>query len=183
MTKDDCGRLAVMLADEASKARKLEIIFGNWWRHYAVPYEFLATLYTERSVCPYCNTPLDNLAFHADKTPGESESAHLDHMDPLSRGGEDSILNTLYVCRKCNLAKGKQLFVDWLERLDPKQQRYARQVYEEKHGHTPEEFQPGIKQARLTSRRYELGLDESVLRALFKSPIVTGPPERKGPST
>ena len=33
-----------MLASEASKARKLEILFGPWWRHYAVPYEFPATL-------------------------------------------------------------------------------------------------------------------------------------------
>lgn len=178
MTAADSDSLAKMLADEAAKARKLEVIFGPWWRYYAVPYEFPATLYLERSTCPYCDGPLGMLALLTlDSTP-QSPSAHLDHMDPLSHGGEDSIRNTVYVCRDCNLAKGRRLFIDWLEKLDPAHRERARQVYEVKHRNAPEEFRPGSKQPRLTLPRYELSLDESVLRKLFPKPIVSGPPAR-----
>ena len=171
--------LAKMLADEAAKARKLEVIFGAWWRHYAVPYEFPATLYVERSTCPYCGGPLGMLALLVSKPTTESLSAHLDHMDPLSHGGEDSIRNTVYVCRNCNLAKGRRLFIDWLEKLDPTNRECARHIYEVKHRHTPEVFQPGAKHPRLRLPRHELSFDESVLRKLFPKPIVAGPPERK----
>lgn len=171
--------LVRMLADEAAKATKLEVIFGPWWRHYAVPYEFPATLYVERSSCPYCGGPLGMLALLAPETTEELQSAHLDHMDPLSLGGEDSLRNTVYVCRDCNLAKGRRLFVDWLGKLDPALREPTRQVYEVKHGHAPEIFQPGAKQPRLTLPRHELSFSESVLRKLFPKPIVAGPPARK----
>lgn len=177
MNTDDRNRLSMMLAVEASKARKLEIIFGPWWRHYALPYEFSATLFTERSECPYCNAPLSNFTYLDQEITAESvAAAHLDHMDPLSRGGEESIRNAVYVCRNCNLAKGGRLFIDWLASLDPIKQQHVRQVYEEKHDHMPEDFSPGPKQSRLTSRRYELGLDENVLGVLFRKPLVSGPP-------
>lgn len=39
------------LAIERVKLRKLEILFGSWWRHYAVPYEFRVTLYCENEHC------------------------------------------------------------------------------------------------------------------------------------
>lgn len=171
--------LAQMLADEAAKTRKLEIIFGPWWRHYAVPYEFPATLYVERSTCPYCGGPLGMHPLFSLDALAEDQSAHLDHMDPLSRGGEDSIRNTAYVCRGCNLAKGRRLFVDWLEKLDPPYREGARRLYKDKHGYAPEEFQPGAKQPRLTLPRYELSFDESVLLKLFPKPIVSGPPIRE----
>ncbi len=178
MTAEAGNSLAEMLADEPAKARKLEIIFGPWWRHYAVPYEFPATLYTERSTCPYCGGPLGSLALLAPEMNEESRSAHLDHMDPLSRGGEDSIRNAVYVCGDCNLAKGRRLFVDWLEMLDPRRRELARQVYIDRHGHAPEIFHAGAKQPRLTLPRRELSFDESVLRKLFPKPIVSGPPTR-----
>lgn len=170
--------LAEMLATEAAKARKLEVIFGPWWRHYAVPYEFPVTLYVERSACPYCGGPLGTLALLTADAGAEEESAHLDHMDPLSRGGEDSIRNAAYVCRDCNLAKGRRLFVDWLGKLAPAHQDSARQLYEDKHGHAPDAFVPGQKQPRLTLPRFELSFDEAVLRQLFPKPIVSGPPAR-----
>lgn len=179
MTIAPGGSLAVMLAEEAAKAKKLEVLFGPWWRHYAVPYEFPATLYVERSTCPYCGGPLGVLALLAPDTTEESQSAHLDHMDPLSRGGEDSIRNALYVCRDCNMAKGKRLFINWLDKLDCTRRAPVRQIYEMKHGHAPEAFQPGTKQARLTLPRYELAFDEGVLRKLFPKPIVSGPPVRE----
>jgi hypothetical protein len=171
--------LTEMLAVEAEKATKLEVIFGAWWRHYAVPYEFVATLYQERSTCPYCGEPLGALPAIQKGAEKEGYSAHLDHMDPLSRGGEDSIRNTIYVCRDCNLAKGRQLFSDWLRKLPVGLQESAYKFYEEKHGHALEAFVPGRKQVRLTLTRIELSLDEAVLRRLFPKPIVSGPPARE----
>jgi hypothetical protein len=119
------------------------------------------------------------LAFLEQETTEELQSAQLDHMDPLSRGGEDSVRNAVYACRECNLTKGRRLFVDWLETLDPAQRARARQIYEDKHRHAPEEFRPGAKQPRLTLPRHELSFDESVLRKLFPKPIVSGPPARQ----
>lgn len=171
--------LVQTLADEAAKARKLEIIFGPWWRHYAVPYEFPATLYLERSTYPYCSGPLGMHVLFTPDAVAEDQPAHLDHMDPLSRGGQDSIRNTVYVCSGCNLAKGRLLFVDWLDKLDAPHRNRARQLYEGKHGHAPEGFQPGAKQPRLTLPRHELSFDEGVLRKLFPKPIVSGPPIRE----
>ncbi|BAO29632.1 HNH endonuclease [Sulfuritalea hydrogenivorans sk43H] len=179
MTVGADDSLAQMLADEAAKARKLEIIFGPWWRHYAVPYEFPATLYVERSTCPYCGGPLGIHALSSLDALAEDQSAHLDHMDPLSRGGEDSIRNAAYVCSGCNLTKGRRLFVDWLGKLNPPNREGARQLCEDKHGHAPEKFQPGAKQPRLTLPRCELSFDEAVLRKLFPRPIVSGPPMRE----
>ena len=170
--------LATLLAEEAVKVRKLEIIFGPWWRHYAVPYEFPATLYTERSRCPYCRRPLGVPGALAAVPIDQAEPAHLDHMDPLSRGGEESVRNAVYCCGACNLAKGRRLFADWLTRLDTTGQVLAREIYQSKHGHSPEMFQIGKKQPRLTLPRHELMLGENVLRRLFPKPIVSGPPVR-----
>lgn len=171
--------LTEMLASEAAKARKLEIIFGVWWRHYAVPYEFPATLFVERTACPYCGGPLGKLLAVTQEAEKDGKTAHLDHMDPLSRGGEDSIRNTIYVCCDCNLAKGRQLFCDWLGKLSPAFQESAQRLYTERHGHAPDAFEPGYKQVRLTLPRIELSLDEAVLRKLFPKPIISGPPARK----
>ena len=177
------AELASRLAEEQAKARKLEIIFGKWWRHYAVPYEFRYTLYTENPACPYCDGPLGPSSTSDAPEENESEqSAHLDHMDPLSKGGEDSIRNAVYVCAKCNLAKRDRLFIDWLEVLPPELREKARAVYVAKHGHPPEAFQSAEKQARLEFPRIELQFDEAVLLKLFPKPIVTGPPDRRGAS-
>lgn len=171
--------LAPKLVEEAAKTRKLEILFGPWWRHYAVPYEFPATLYVAQLSCPYCGGRLGPLPILLPEAVGEGQTAHLDHMDPLSLGGEDSVRNALYVCRACNLAKGKRSFVDWLSMLTPACREIARRIYQEKHGHAPEAFIPGVKQTRLSLPRLELLLDEAVLRRLFPKPIVSGPPVRK----
>lgn len=172
----DSSALESLLEVERGKARKLEIVFGPWWRHYAVPYEFRWTLYTAQSACPYCGGPLGCFPGDSANADPPSLPAHLDHMDPISRGGEDSLRNAVYVCATCNLAKRNRLFVDWLETLMPIHREQARAVYEEKHGQPPERFKPGRKRARLTLPRLELLLDEAVLRRLFPKPIVSGPP-------
>ena len=166
----------ILLAEECAKARKLQIIFGPWWRYYATPYEFRWTLYFEETFCPYCGAARDpNVIDRSDADVG-LWADHLDHMDPLSRGGEDSIRNAVYVCARCNLAKGKRLFVAWLDTLAPGLRERAQTIYEAKHGHIPAVFQPGPRQARLIQPRRELQFEESVLRRLFPAPIVTGPP-------
>ncbi|MBL8517575.1 MAG: HNH endonuclease [Betaproteobacteria bacterium] len=177
LTPDD---LAARLLDEQAKARKMEIIFGVWWRHYAVPYEFAHTLYAERSSCPYCGGALGPFYLPAEGSqPSFIGRAQIDHMDPLSLGGEESIRNAVYVCDACNMAKGRRMFTAWLDRLNDPHKSFARQLYVAKHGHEPEAFQRARKQSRLTLPRRELLFDESVLRQLFPTPIVSGPPERR----
>ena len=166
----------VLLAQEQVKIRKLQILFGLWWQHYAVPYEFRWTLYLEHTACPYCGEPLGPISTEFSDAEDAGQTAHLDHMDPVSRGGEDSLRNAVYVCAECNRAKRNRLFVDWIKTLAPAHQLRTHELYVSKHGHSPEDFKPGCKQARLTLPRLELGLPESVLRRLFPRPIVSGPP-------
>jgi CRISPR/Cas system Type II protein with McrA/HNH and RuvC-like nuclease domain len=162
-----------VLEAERSKARKLEIIFGQWWRYYAVPNEFRLTLYAERQHCPYCGAFLESPAETTETAFGD---IHLDHMDPLSLGGEESIRNTVYVCAACNMSKGRRSFVDWLNKLTPEYRAVATAIYIEKHGHPPEAFVRKTKSDRLTLPRIELQYPEDVLRRLFPKPIVDGPP-------
>jgi hypothetical protein len=169
--------------EEALKGRKLAILFGPWWRHYAVPYEFRWMLYTERNACPYCGGALGPFAAERFELEGAQPTAQLDHMDPLVRGGADSLCNALYVCAGCNQAKGRRLFVDWLARLPAEFAAQAAALYTTLHGYAPEAFTPGSRQPRLALPRLELRLDESVLRHLFPHPIVQGPPRRQAGST
>lgn len=169
---------AEVLEKEQAKTRKLEIVFGPWWRHYAVPYELKWTLYSECTTCPYCGGALGSMP--GDKTSADAgATAHLDHMDPISKGGEDSIRNAIYVCATCNITKRNRLFTAWLEMIKPERQSVVRLIYENKHGHPPEAFVPGPRQVRLTMPRIELQLEEVVLRRLFRKPIVSGPPKRE----
>lgn len=50
--------LELARATEASKFRKLKILFGDWWPHYTPPRELRYTLYFERRSCPYCGAEL-----------------------------------------------------------------------------------------------------------------------------
>ena len=43
-------------------------------------------------ICPYCGKSF--------------KEGHMDHIVPLSRGGTNDRSNLVYVCKKCNLAKG-----------------------------------------------------------------------------
>jgi hypothetical protein len=166
---------AELIAQERVTVRKLQILFGDWWPHYAPPYVLRWTLFAERDHCPYCG---QLLAIEPGAAAIDFSSAHLDHMDPLSRGGDESVRNAIYVCAACNVAKGQRLFVDWLNRLPEDRRDAVRQIYIAKHGHAPEEFVPGPRQPRLLLTRPELALDEQVLRRLFPKPLVDGPPQR-----
>lgn len=169
--------LKAHLDAEQATIGKLEIIFGRWWPHYALPHELKWTLYAEWDCCPYCSAKLQ-IAIGSGIPDQEDTVRHIDHMDPLSRGGEESFRNALCVCSRCNLAKGKQLFADWLARIPESNQADARAIYVQKLGRTPEAFCPGPKQVRLVRTRIELGLEKSVLRKLFAKPVVQGPPKQ-----
>lgn len=171
--------LDTQLAEEAAKIRKFQIVYGPWWPHYVAPYELRWTLFAERSSCPYCSGLLE-LPTAQVLQPGSALLwPHIDHMDPLARGGEESVRNAVYACAKCNLAKGSRLFVDWLSTLPQPNQELAREIYSTKHGHPPEAFKSGSKRLRMTLPRVDVGFDESVLRRLYPKPAVQGPPPRE----
>jgi 5-methylcytosine-specific restriction endonuclease McrA len=47
--------------------------------------------------CAYCDAPAE----------------HLDHVQPLSRGGADAAHNLLPACAPCNLSKGAKSLAEW----------------------------------------------------------------------
>lgn len=168
--------LDARLAEEAAKIRKFQIVYGPWWPHYVAPYELRWTLFAERSNCPYCSGALEQPNVEVLSPAAALQSPHIDHMDPLARGGGESVRNAVYACAACNLAKGRRLFVDWLLLLPAAHQQGARAIYVAKHGHEPEAFEPGTKRLRMTLPRVDIGFNESVLRRLYSKPIVNGPP-------
>lgn len=170
--------LQARLDAEQGVIRKLQILYGRWWPHYTLPHELKWTLYAEHNSCPYCSAPLQ-IAADLGVQDLKDSVRHIDHMDPLSRGGEESFRNAICVCAKCNMTKGRRLFADWLVTLPEPNQATARAIYMQKLGRAPEEFQPGPKQVRLALMRAEFGFDERVLRTLYPKPVVRGPPKRQ----
>jgi 5-methylcytosine-specific restriction endonuclease McrA len=41
------------------------------------------------------------------------ETGHVDHIIPLSRGGDDKLDNLVWACEKCNLSKGNRTLSEW----------------------------------------------------------------------
>ena len=146
MWKEDLQRA---LEIEASHIPKLKIMYGKYWKHYALPHDFGATLHQERDFCPYCGDKFIE--------------AYVDHMDPLQLGGEDSIRNAVFCCPPCNAKKGSKLFLTWLKELKPKYRKVARDIYIDKHDHPPEDFKSGEPTERSDGLSYELTLDEDEL--------------------
>lgn len=56
-------------------------------------------------VCAYCSEVTD--------------SPHVEHVVPLSRGGVHGQTNIVAACSACNLSKGGRSFADWLGTLSP----------------------------------------------------------------
>jgi hypothetical protein len=52
--------------------------------------------------CAYCDAPAE----------------HLDHVEPLSKGGADAERNMLPACAPCNLSKGAKTLAEWAESFD-----------------------------------------------------------------
>lgn len=51
--------------------------------------------------CAYCWVELD-------------DSCHLDHVEPLARGGWHQYWNVLYACPPCNIGKRDKLIAEWI---------------------------------------------------------------------
>lgn len=62
------------------------------------PYSRIAILARWRNRCCYC----------------DARAAHLDHVHPLSRGGEDIESNVVPACEHCNLSKGAKTLAEWI---------------------------------------------------------------------
>ena len=143
---------------------KYKIIFGDDWESKAWPNCLRLFLFMERDSCPYRG--LSFKGYQEGKDYFEcSEKFHIDHMDPLELGGEDSIRNAVSVCKDCNLQKGRTAFLSWLERLNPFLKEISRKIYIEKHGFSPEEFiqgEPNVK-SRATGVYGLLSLDKQEL--------------------
>lgn len=156
------------LRRELVTIKKLRIIYGKHWRHYAAPELFQANLHDERDFCPYCGTWFDEI------TPNTFNDSplHLDHMDPLDKGGENSIRNVVVCCGPCNIQKGKRSFLDWLAMLKPKFRKLARAIYHHKHGHSPEAFIAGHSTKRgWPYMKLTLYKPVAELQKLFPKPV------------
>ena len=142
-----------------------------------MPEDFADEIYSERNFCPYCGDALPPVYIGNHEAQGPFRGrAHLDHMDPLYYGGEDSIRNVIYVCDECNYQKGRHLFLDWLSLINPEQRKISRKIYTIKHGSQPEQFTPGPQIKRCAGISHVICLDEEELIDIYPSPIVSGPP-------
>jgi hypothetical protein len=170
-------------AEKESKRRKLKIIYGKWWPHYCLPQEFASDIYRERDFCPYCGgkLPPQYIGVHPELGTFRGR-AHLDHMDPMELGGENSIRNVVYICDECNYKKGERSFLEWLDMLTHEQARLSREIYQAKHGHPPEKFVPGVPTERCDGLASELLLDEDELREMYPEPIVNRRPSNQSVS-
>ena len=109
-----------------------------------------------RDACLYCGTVIPRPRDYDESGTVIRTHIHMDHMDPVSRGGydpftydlelgdftEDTSRNILFCCSGCNLKKSDALFLDWLTLIPPENRELARMVYRAKNGFDPEEFTP-----------------------------------------
>lgn len=82
-----------------------------------------------RRTCPYCLTKI---------TP---ETAHLDHIIALSRGGIHGLVNVVPCCSTCNARKNAKPFDEWVAMLDERGRESALRLYRERYGAEPEQAQ------------------------------------------
>ena len=59
--------------------------------------------------CYICNTPVDLSAPHVQGQPGWETYPHIEHVVPLSLGGDDTLQNVKIAHAKCNMDKGTRL--------------------------------------------------------------------------
>lgn len=82
--------------------KRHEVTHARRAREYGVahvPYSRTAILARWRHMCAYCN----------------GVATHLDHVHPLSKGGEDVEANIVPACAPCNLSKGAKTLAEWSE--------------------------------------------------------------------
>lgn len=140
---------------EINIARNLWAAYRGWWKHFTPPRGWAALLRTESDSCPYCGCFLTD-----DPPPRAPSTAVIDHMDPLSLGGEDSMRNAVYCCNRCNGIKKNKPFIRWLNELSEPFQENSRKLYVFKHEHQPEAFESGHFEIRQESVPMFLEFDE-----------------------
>ena len=101
-------------------------------------------------------------------------------MDPLSRGGEDSLRNVVYCCSSCNSKKKNKLFTQWLSELPVAFRIRCRQIYEFKHQHSPEAFVSEGSESRTEGTPLFLQMDELEFQRDFLGmlPLEPEPPSQ-----
>jgi len=115
--------------------RNLWAAYRGWWIHFTPPKGWATILRTESDNCPYCGCLLND-----DRSSPTRATAVIDHMDPLSAGGEDSLRNAVYCCFRCNGVKKNKPFTRWLTELPEPFRTQCRAIYIFKHEHQPEAF-------------------------------------------
>lgn len=88
----------IELSNKVRKARRRRLEANASGTHTII--DLRAILKQQRGRCAYCRTKL-------------IEDRHLDHIQPLSRGGSNDPKNLQFLCRPCNLKKGAMDPVDY----------------------------------------------------------------------
>jgi hypothetical protein len=60
--------------------------------------------------CYLCNTPVDLTAPHVQGQPGWERYPHIEHVHPLSKGGDDTLENVKIAHAECNIRKGAKIY-------------------------------------------------------------------------
>jgi 5-methylcytosine-specific restriction endonuclease McrA len=87
---------------KASKRRALKL--GN--EHS--PYSEAEVLVTYGTACHICGVPIDLDAPRRAGVDGWSDGLHIDHLQPLTKGGSDTLENVRPTHGVCNLSKGNK---------------------------------------------------------------------------
>jgi len=109
-----------------------------------------------RESCLYCGIVVSKARDYDESGEVTKTYLHMDHMDPVSRGGydpstydldledftENTLRNVVYCCSDCNLRKNDLLFVEWPKLIPTENRQLARDIYRERNGIEPEDFVP-----------------------------------------
>jgi len=88
------------------KRRKLTGNHRKRARYYGVPYEpvnRLKVFKRDKWKCKHCGIKVQSKVIHQPNT------AHLDHIVPMSKGGPHTYTNVQTLCRNCNIIKGDSM--------------------------------------------------------------------------
>lgn len=96
-----------------------------------------------RTKCPYCAAPM------------QTKDKQLDHMHPLALGGLHSAVNVLVCCASCNGRKSCLPYVNWLSRLEPKQQALCRALWVKRYSVPPEQAPMLLADPNVVMRKVE----------------------------
>lgn len=151
-----------------SKAENLFKEYGKEWLQHTDQYSFNINYLMKFDeeffdFCIYCGNK-----FLIDEH--GCEVYHIDHMNPLSFGGDISYENCIHVCPKCNLKKGNMSFALWLQKLVPEYKELSEKIYIRKHGYAPDQFVVSQE----TDMELSLQLEDTTISTLISYPIVKG---------